>query len=87
MTITKLKTKNQLTIPNEIVKKMNLKQNEFFLVEVERNYIKLMPVNIEPRYDERDIKAIDNIIGKEKSKGKAIPAGKEFSQYIKKLAK
>lgn len=87
MTITKLKAKNQLTIPSTVVKRMNLKQNELFAVVVEGNFIKLTPVKVEPRYTSDELKTIDLIVEKEKKQAKPISSGKKFSQYIKKLSK
>jgi bifunctional DNA-binding transcriptional regulator/antitoxin component of YhaV-PrlF toxin-antitoxin module len=87
MTITKLKAKNQITIPSAIVKRLNLKLDELFTVDIEDNFIKLVPVDLEPRYTEEEIKTIDRIVEKEKSIGKVFKAGKEFSAYIKKIAK
>ena len=85
MTLTKLKTKNQLTIPIEIIKKLRLKTNELFRVDVESNYIKLTPVDIEPRYSEEEIRALDGLVEKQKGKGKEFKAGKEFSGYIRQI--
>ena len=87
MTITKLKTKNQLTIPSEIVKKLHLKVNELFAVELKENYIKLTPVDVEPRYTEEELSAIDRIVEREIGHGKAVKPGKEFSDYIRKIAR
>lgn len=87
MTITKLKAKNQVTIPMEIVKELNLKPDEFLSVDLEGNYIKLTPVDIEPRYTPEDMDAIDRIVKQEKSKAKALKPGKEFSRYIEHLTK
>ena len=87
MTITKLKTKNQLTLPAAIIKRLGLKPHELFAVAVEKNYIKLIPVKIEPKYSFRELEAIDRIVEKEKGKGKALKPGKEVSAYLKKLAK
>jgi len=87
MTITKLKAKNQITIPSAIVKRLHLKLDELFAVGVEGNYIKLIPVKVEPRYTAEELKAIDRVVEKEKSKGKVFKSGKEFSVYIKKLTK
>lgn len=84
MTITRLKTKNQITIPKEIAKRLNLKVDELLSVEVENNYIKLIPVEVEPRYTEEEIKAIDHIVDKEKARTKLIKPGRQFSRYIKK---
>lgn len=85
MTITKLKAKNQLTIPSEIVKRLHLKPDELFAVDVENNYIKLIPVEIEPRYSAEELSAIDHIVKQEKAKAKALKPGKEFSRYINKI--
>ena len=87
MTITKLKAKNQLTIPSAIVKRMHLKTDELFAVGVEGNYITLTPVKVEPRYTAEELKAIDYIVEHEKGKAKIAKPGKEFSQYIKKVTK
>lgn len=87
MTITKLKAKNQVTIPTEIAKRMHLRPHELFSVEVEDNYIKLVPVEIEPRYTAEELEAIDNIVENEKYRAKAVKPGKEFSEHIKKLTK
>lgn len=87
MTITKLKAKNQLTIPNEIVKRLRLKPNELFSVAVEKNFIKLTPVEVEPRYSPEELKTIDQIVEREKDRAKTVKPGKEFSAYLKKITK
>lgn len=85
MTLTKLKAKNQLTIPGEIVKRLHLRTNELFTVDVEDNYIKLIPVEVEPRYTSEELAAVDRIVDREKGKAKAVRPGKGFSRYIKKI--
>jgi antitoxin component of MazEF toxin-antitoxin module len=85
MTITKLKAKNQITIPSAIVKRLHLKLDELFAVDVEGNFIKLIPVKVEPRYTAEELKAIDRIVENEKGKAKVLKPGKEFSRYIKKI--
>jgi len=87
MTITKLKAKNQLTIPSTIVKRLHLKMDELFAVDIEDNYIKLIPVKVEPRYTAEELKAIDHIVESEKGRAKVLKPGKEFSRYIKKITK
>lgn len=87
MTITKLKAKNQVTLPSEIVKRLHLRPDELFAVDIEENYIKLIPVEIEPRYTAEELSAIDNLVSKEKTKRKAVKPGKDFSKYIKKITK
>ena len=87
MTIAKLKAKNQITLPSAIVKRLHLKPEELFAVEVEDNFIKLVPIEVKPRYTVEELKAIDHIVEKEKRKGRALKPGREFSRYIKGLTK
>lgn len=87
MTIIRLKSKNQLTIPSAIVKALRLKPDKLFAVAVESNFIKLTPVNVEPRYTEQELKAIDRAVERQKVKAKVLKPGKDFSGYIKKITK
>ena len=87
MMITKLKAKNQLTIPSVIIKRLRLKPQELFAVDIKDNFIKLTPVKMEPRYTAEELKAIDNIVSKEKAKAKILSPGKDFSGYIKEITK
>ena len=83
MIITKLKAKNQITLPKQIVKKLNLKPNELFTVDVEGNCIKLIPVELEPKYTPQELNAIDKIVEKEKDKAKTVKAGDEVRRYLR----
>ncbi len=85
MTIIKLKAKNQITIPAAVAKRLGLKPHEFLAIDVEDNFIKLIPVHVEPKYTHEELAFIDHIVAKEKPKAKAIKSGKEFSQYLQKL--
>ena len=87
MIITKLKAKNQITIPSAIVKRLRLKPDELFAVDVENNYIKLIPVEVEPRYTAEELRAIRRVVEKEKKHAKVFNTEKEFSTYIKKIVK
>lgn len=87
MTITKLKAKNQVTIPSAIVKRLHLKLEELFTVDIEDNYIKLIPVEVEPKYTAEDLRAVRRIVEKEKKRGKVFNTEKEFSKYVKKISK
>ena len=87
MTITRLKAKNQLTIPGSVIKRLGLKNNEIFAVDVEKNYIKLIPVTMEPKYTAHELEAIDRIVEREKSNGKILKSGKELSKYLKKIGR
>jgi AbrB family looped-hinge helix DNA binding protein len=85
MNLAKLKAKNQVTLPNEIVKKLNLKPEELFQVEVEKNNILLIPVEVKPKYTKIDLEKIDKITKREKKYAKSRKAGKEFSKYIDRI--
>lgn len=86
MTLTKLKEKNQVTIPVAVVKKLGLKNNTLFEVDIEENYIKLMPVITMPLlYNEDELAKIGVIVKKEKKSAKKLKPGKSFSNYIKNL--
>lgn len=87
MTITRLKMKNQVTIPSEVVEKMRLKTSELFTVDVEKDYIKLTPVELEPRYTPEELDNIDRIVSREKAGAKAVKPGSEFLKYIKRVTK
>ena len=85
MTLTKLKAKNQLTIPKSILERLNLGPEKLFSLDVEKNCVKLTPVEIDPCYTPEELSAIDRIVEREKEKAKRVKAGKEFSEYIQKL--
>jgi len=87
MNITRLKAKNQVTIPKEIVKKLHINTDELLSVEIENNFIKLVPVEVQPRWTPEELKALDRIVEKEKGKGVRVKPGKEFSTYIDKITK
>jgi len=82
MAVTRLKTKNQITIPQSLVKRLNLKKGELFAIDIENNYLRLMPVEIVPKYSAKDLKKINRIVKKEKGKSKFVKSGKEFKDYI-----
>ena len=85
MTITRLKTKNQITLPKAIVKRLKLKKDELFQIDVEGNYLKLTPVEMMPKYSAKDLKAIDKIVKKEKRRAKSLKGSSELAAYIEKI--
>lgn len=87
MNIAKLKSKNQITIPMVIVKKMHLRPSEMFVIDTENSRITLTPVEIEPRYTSDELDAIDGIVENGKKTAKPVAPGKAFSAYIKKITK
>lgn len=54
--ITRLRAKNQVTIPAQIVDSMNLKFDQLFQVSIDGHSIKFTPVELEPRHLRREQK-------------------------------
>jgi len=82
MTVVRLKAKNQITLPVQIIKRLHLREDELFQVDIEGNYIRLIPVDVKPRYTKKDLEKINKLVRKERKKAKSIKAGSEFSSYI-----
>lgn len=82
MTITRLKEKNQVTLPKSIVDRLRLTKNELFQVNIEKNYIILLPIEMKPKYSEKDLEKIDKVVEKGKKKAKIVKAGSGFAKYI-----
>jgi len=87
MMLTKLKAKNQLTLPQAVVERLHLAVNEFFQVDIKPDCIRLIPVTIEPRYTPDELGAIDRLTEKQRGKAKTIKPGKDFSAYIKRATR
>ena len=85
MLLRRIKSKNQLTIPNELMKKLDLTQNDIVEFSLEENFINVTPVQVESRYTPEELKAMDDIVEKEKKAGKRLKAGKKFEEYIRKI--
>ena len=85
MLTAKLKVKNQLTIPKEIVECLHLKQNDLFSVDTQDSYIRLIPVDLEPRYTPEELRAIDRLVEKERVGAKKMRPGKQFLDYANKI--
>jgi len=85
MTIIKIKAKNQITIPTAVARRLGLKIHEFLAIDVEDNFIKLIPVHVEPKYTQEELETIDSMVDREKAKAKSIKPGKDFSRYLQEM--
>ena len=85
MTITRLKEKNQITLPKSIVERLHLKKDELFEVDIKKNYIILIPVEVRPKYTEKELEKISRLVKRGKKKAKTVRAGEDFSHYIKSI--
>ena len=82
MILTKLKAKNQLTLPQAVVERLHLHPNEFFQLDIKHNCIMLIPVTIEPRYTAEELDKLDALIAREKGKEKRLT--RKFIDNLKK---
>ena len=85
MIIVRLKAKNQLTLPAAILKRVGIEENELFSVEFENNYIKLTPVDIEPRYTAEELAGLDRMADAQKGQGTVCRTKAEVVAHLKKI--
>ena len=87
MQVVRLKAKNQVTIPSGVVKQLRLRQNELLAVESGDGCIRLVPVEVTPRYAAAELAAIDAIVAREAKGARRLKPGKQLAAYIKTMAK
>ena len=85
MILSKIKYKNQVTIPAQIAKLLGLKQNDAVSFAVKNGQIVIIPLHVEPRYTPEEIKAIDKLVAREKKQAKIYKAGDDFEKAIQAL--
>lgn len=82
MTIT-MTEKHQITIPKRIAETLGLGKGSLFEVEVHRNRIELVPVEVKERvFSEEDYAALDKLSREEK--GKEVRVTKAYIRRLKK---
>ena len=70
MTFTlKVNARNDLHLPQEILKKLNLGKERIVKGEIEGNALVITPVDLEPRYSQEELEAVDRLHEDEKKKG------------------
>lgn len=83
MTVT-MSTKNQITIPKEIVDVLQLSKGSMLDVRIKGNKIQLIPVEVvEKEYTDEDYAKIDRLVRVEKKKGSAKKVTPHFIDHIK----
>ncbi|MBI4680591.1 MAG: AbrB/MazE/SpoVT family DNA-binding domain-containing protein [Nitrospirae bacterium] len=85
MQILKFQSKGQVTLPKQIVGQFHLDRGDVLKCEVRNSHIILTPVDIEERYAEDELQAIDQIVESGKGKGIALNSDKDIDRYIKKM--
>ncbi len=68
-TTLKMNARNDLHLPANVIRELNLGEDRIFKAEVRANVLILIPVDLEPRYTHQELEAVDKIHEKEKKKG------------------
>ena len=70
MTLTlKLNARNDIHLPTEALKLLNLGQDRILKAELKNNQLILVPVDLEPRYSHDELETIDKVYQDQKKKG------------------
>lgn len=70
MTLTlKVNARNDLHLPAELLRHLNLGKDRILKVEIRGNIATLIPVDIEPRYSSEELAGLDHLHEDEKKKG------------------
>ncbi len=70
MTLTlRLNARNDIHLPSEVLKLLNLGHGRILKAELKDNRLILIPVDLEPRYSHEDLETIDKVYADQKKKG------------------
>lgn len=70
MTLTlKVNARNDLHLPAELLRVINLGEHRILKAEVKGNAVILVPVDLEPRYSPEELEGLDQLHEDEKKKG------------------
>ena len=70
MTLTlKLNARNDIHLPTEALKLLNLGADKILKAELRNNQLILIPVDLEPRYSHEELETMDNVYQDQKKKG------------------
>ncbi len=85
MTFTlKINARNDLHLPSEILRRLNLGKDRMVRVELEGNSVTIVPVDLDPRYSQDELTAIDQIHAAEKpAKWISLKSAKDIDRLIK----
>ena len=84
MELVKVKDKYQITIPEDIRKKVHCKIGELLSVALHGNEIVLKPMVVEEKYSEDELNTLEKLFKSPHNRGKMMSAGK-FKKHQEKL--
>ena len=65
----KVNARNDLHLPAEMLRALNLGEDRVVKAEVRGNALILVPVDLEPRYSHEELEGLDRLHAEEKKKG------------------
>lgn len=85
MTITlKVNARNDLHLPAELLRHLNLGKDRIVKGEVRGNVLVLIPVDLEPRYSTEELEGLDRLHEDEKKKGWSnLETSKDIDNLLK----
>lgn len=78
MPILKITSRNDIHLPSEMVRALNLGTEKFFIAILKGNSIVLTPVDIEPRYSKDALDGLERLVKKEKERATPIRSRKDI---------
>lgn len=87
MHVIKFQSKNQITLPKEVIEEFHMKRGDILKCEVNGAHIILTPVDLEERYPKSSLEAIDRIVEEGKGKGYPLRTEQDIERYIEEMKK
>lgn len=78
MPIVKMTIHNDIHLPEEVVKRLNIGDERTLWVMVKNNMVILTPVDVEPRYSNEALDGLEKMVKKEKDKAIALSLKKRY---------
>ena len=85
MILSKVLSKNQLTLPKEVVKALHIQKGALLKCQVENQKIILTPVIVEEPFTEEEFKKLEKLYKDPKNKGKTFHSAAEAIRYLNRL--
>ena len=82
MPIVKMTIHNDIHLPEEVVKRLNIGDERTLWVMVKNNMVILTPVDVEPRYSNEALDGLEKMVKKEKDKAIALSLKKRYWGFV-----
>lgn len=84
MSIVKVREKSQVTIPQDIRKKISCEIGEYVKVDRENNHIVIYPMVMEEKFSEEEVFLLQKTLTNSNNQGKRMEY-QEFKEYLKRI--